>query len=385
MQGGNRQKARRKQGFVDLLWPKVLLVEQKSLAVGLKGAKEQALQYVAALPAQSQPEYILLCDFETFQLYRPDTGWLEFRLEDFHQARNLMQLAFICGHEQSSYHSREVKEKVNIEAAAIMGKFYDSLRHANFKGRPLELYLVRLMYCMFADGMGIFPEDYFGALLHAFKDGDMDSPLKMDSGALINQLFNVLDTAENDRDNGTKERFKGIPYINGGLFRDNIRGPLLTEPMRKVLWNAQAVDWSAISPDIFGALFQEVMSPAERRAEGGHYTSEENILKVLRPLFLKDLETELLRIKEREYETAQFRSLMTFKRKLRSLRFLDPACGCGNFLLIAYREMRRLESRVIKLLMLNRNSRKDETYQDLIHEDTFMPQVNVDQFFRHRN
>ena len=163
------------------------------------------------------------------------------------------------------------------------------------------------------------------------------------------QLFQVLDTPEDERTNTLDEDLSRFPYVNGDLFQGSLRIPALNAAMRESLLDACRFDWSNISPAIFGALFQWVMDPEERRQQGAHYTTETNILKVIEPLFMDDLRAEFKRLKSRR-DSRRLADLRRFQEKLGRLRFLDPACGCGNFLIIAYRELRLLEIEVIREL-----------------------------------
>ena len=165
-------------------------------------------------------------------------------------------------------------------------------------------------------------------------------------GALLSQLFQVLDTPEDRRTATLDEDLARFPYVNGDLFDGPLFIPAFDTAMRAALLDAGHFDWSNISPAIFGALFQSVMDPAERRAQGAHYTTEKNILKVIEPLFLDDLRAEFVDLKK--LKTRRLQRLQSFHKKLEQLTFFDPACGCGNFLIIAYRELRMLEMEVIR-------------------------------------
>ncbi|MDE0243449.1 MAG: class I SAM-dependent DNA methyltransferase [Candidatus Kaiserbacteria bacterium] len=201
-----------------------------------------------------------------------------------------------------------------------------------------------------------------------------------DLGPLLTQLFQVLDTPDDERSTTLDEDLAGFPYINGDLFREPLRIPSFSKTMRERLLEACYFDWSNISPAIFGALFQSVMEPAERRAQGAHYTTEKNILKVIEPLFLDELRTEFEKIKT--LKNNRERRLREFQKKLGSLTFFDPACGCGNFLIIAYREIRLLEIEVIRELRTReirttetRSGRQREFYMEILSL------VNVNQFY----
>ena len=263
---------------------------------------------------------------------------LVFKLPDLH--KHIEAFAFILGRQRSF----ETQATVTIKAAELMGKLHDALEASNYKGHDLEHLLVRLLFCMFADDTGIFqPKDIFLELLRddTREDGS-------DTGPKLMELFDVLDTHENDRQSNLSGELNAFPYINGGLFKGRLRTPVFDKTMRAQLLNACEHDWSGVSPAIFGSLFQSVMDAKERRAKGAHYTSEGNILKVIGPLFLDDLRAELDKAIARR--TGRETALLEYQAKLSRLTFLDPACGCGNFLVIAYREIRRLELACLKAL-----------------------------------
>ena len=252
-----------------------------------------------------------------------------------------------------------------------MGDLHDALEQSGYTGHDLELFLVRTVFCLFADDTGIFePRDIFLDLLEnrTSEDGS-------DLGLWLSRLFQVLDTPEDNRQKVLDEDLARFPYVNGQLFRGRLLIPDFDAPMRQALLDACRFDWTAISPAIFGALFQSVMLPAERRAQGAHYTTEKNILKVIEPLFLDDLRAEFTRLKARR-DTRRRLELHRFQQRLGSLRFLDPACGCGNFLIIAYRELRALEIEVLKELHAYRADTKTGELDAAV-----LSVVNVDQFY----
>ena len=329
-----------KHGFMDLFWPRTLLIEQKSAGLDLGRAGTQAFDYIDGIPQSEQPRYVLTCDFQNWRLLDLDKGGdpLVFKLPDLH--KHIEAFAFILGRQRSF----ETQATVTIKAAELMGKLHDALEASNYKGHDLEQLLVRLLFCMFADDTGIFqPKDIFLELL---RDDTRDDG--SDTGPKLMELFDVLDTHENDRQSNLSGELNAFPYINGGLFKGRLRTPVFDKTMRAQLLNACEHDWSGVSPAIFGSLFQSVMDAKERRAKGAHYTSEGNILKVIGPLFLDDLRAELDKAVARR--TGRETALLEYQAKLSRLTFLDPACGCGNFLVIAYREIRRLELACLKAL-----------------------------------
>ena len=324
-------------GFIDLFWPGVLIVEQKSAGRDLSRAYDQAGEYFDALPEREKPRYILVSDFQTFELHDLDEReTIAFALAELPE--HVQAFGFIIGVQRRTFRDQD---PANIVAAEIVGRLHDALHAARYRGHDLERFLVRIVFCLFADDTGIFePRDIFLDFLETRTRAD-----GAELGALLSQLFQVLDTEEADRSPQLDEDLTRFPYVNGDLFRGALRIPAFDAGMRNTLLDACRFDWSHISPAIFGALFQSVMNPAERRAQGAHYTTEKNILKVIEPLFLDDLRTELARLKARR--RGRRNALLRFLDQLGELRLLDPACGCGNFLIIAYRELRLLEMEVI--------------------------------------
>ncbi len=345
-------------GFIDLLWKGKLLIEFKTKGKNLDLAYKQATDYFPGLKETELPRYVLVCDFANFRLKDLETGKIvKFKLEDFQS--NIQHFGFIAGYQTHTYYEQD---PVNIQAAERMGKLHDELRDIGYTGHDLEVFLVRLLFCLFSDDTGIFmPTGIFEEYIRnrSSEDGS-DLPSK------LNELFDVLNTKESDRLKYIDEDLARFPYVNGTLFSERLRHTAFTSKMRKQLLDCCELNWSAISPAIFGALFQSIMDKNARRNLGAHYTSEKNILKLIKPLFLDALWEEFNKIKRNPQK------LTEFQKELRSLNFLDPACGCGNFLVIAYREIRLLEFEVLQLL-----HKKEQLLLDLRE----LLLVNVDQFF----
>ena len=352
-----------KQGFIDLLWKGVLLVEHKSAGRDLSVALTQAFDYFPGLKPSEEPRYILLCDFQSFELHDLDQNEsAHFLLSELPD--NVERFGFILGIEKRTFRDQD---PVNIAAAELMGELHDALRLSGYKGLDLERLLVRLVFCLFADDTGIFEQrDLFADLIaqRTSEDGS-------DVGQWLAQLFDVLNEPREVRQSNLDEDLNAFPYINGDLFRDRLRVPAFTKAMRESLLRACAFNWDAISPAIFGALFQSVMDRDERRAQGAHYTTERNILKVIEPLFLDGLRDEFQRLRERR-DTGRRTALEAFHTRLAELRFFDPACGCGNFLIIAYRELRELELQVLRVLY---------PPGQLVTDVDQLVRVNVNQFY----
>ena len=351
-------------GFIDLFWPGVLLVEQKSAGRDLTAAREQAGTYFDALPDRERPRFQILCDFQTFELLdRDEREETRFALADLPQ--HVEKFGFIIGVQRRTFRDQD---PVNIEASELIARLHDALKASGYDGHDLEQFLVRTVFCLFADDTGIFePRDIFLDFIEERTAADGS-----DLGPWLMRLFQVLDTPPNRRQAKLDEDLARFPHVNGDLFDGTVRIPDFDTEMRRALLDAGQFDWTAISPAIFGALFQSVMEPAERRAQGAHYTTEKNILKVIEPLFLDDLRAEFRRLQARR-DGRTVADLRKFRDKLGSLRLFDPACGCGNFLIIAYRELRTLEIDVLREIA----SRATATQLALAVQSV----VEVDQFY----
>lgn len=331
-----------KDGYIDLLWKGVLLIEHKSRGKDLGRAHQQARDYFHGLTDSELPRYLVVCNFSHFRIYdlESDEAPTEFPLQDLH--RQVRRFGFIAGYQPRAF---KEEDPVNVRAAERMGRLHDALKDAGYSGHVLELFLVRLLFCLFADDTGIFPRNAFHELIaqRTSEDGS-------DVGMWLAQLFQTLNRANDARQKTLDAQLGEFPYVNGRLFEESLPLAAFDAPMRALLLDAAALDWSRISPAIFGSMFQSVMDAKARRNLGTHYTSELNILKLIGPLFLDDLKAELERIGHHEGR------LKAFHVKLANLRFLDPACGCGNFLVIAYREVRLLELEVLERLFLRQGS-----------------------------
>ena len=349
-------------GYIDLFWPGVLIVEQKSAGRDLAKAYEQAGGYFDALAERDRPQYILVSDFQTFELHDLDERTkVAFTLAEF--PAQVEAFGFILGVQRRAFRDQD---PANVKAAELVGRLHDRLDAVGYRGHDLERFLVRIVFCLFADDTGIFePRDIFLDYIETRTGED-----GADLGARLAQLFQVLDTPEADRLTSLDEDLNQFPYVNGALFEGALRIPAFDAAMRAALLDACRFDWSNISPAIFGALFQSVMDPKERRAKGAHYTTEKNILKVIEPLFMDDLRAEFERLKSRR-DSRRRPALLAFQEKLGNLRFFDPACGCGNFLIIAYRELRTLEIEVLKEIYAGGLFEKLERSLSVIDVDQF--------------
>lgn len=359
------KKTDNRQGYIDLLWKGQILIEHKSRGKDLDKAFAQAKDYFPGLTEKELPRYILVCDFGKFRLYDLENGQHnEFSLSQLKD--NVALFGFIAGYEKKTY---KEQDPVNIEAAELMGRLHDKLKAVGYTGHQLELYLVRLVFCLFADDSNIFEKGIFHDYLeHRTAEDGSDLAMHIDT------LFILLNTPTDRRLKNLDESLAVFPYVNGKLFEERLDTAAFDSEMRKMLLDCCLLDWAKISPAIFGSLFQSVMDAKARRNLGAHYTSEKNILKLIKPLFLDELWAEFNKVKNSK---AQLQKLHT---KISSLRFLDPACGCGNFLIIAYRELRLLEIEIIKTL-LKLQGYREEVLRGAQMDASYLVKCNVDQFY----
>ncbi|MFC6267488.1 class I SAM-dependent DNA methyltransferase [Frigoriflavimonas asaccharolytica] len=322
-----------RDGYIDLLWKGTILIEMKSRGKNLDKAYQQAIDYTHGLKQHELPKYILICDFENFRLYDlEESKTIEFQLKDLVQ--NVQHFGYLLGYQKKLY---KEQDPANIRAAELMGKLHDRLEEIGYTGHPLEVYLVRILFLLFAEDTTIFNKDQFQEYVEqrtAIDGSDLAGKLQ--------ELFQVLNTAEDKRFKNLDEQLADFPYVNGKLFEEILPTASFDTKMRQALLDCCILDWSKISPAIFGSMFQSVMNPKERRNLGAHYTSEKNILKLIKPLFLDELWAEFESIKTNKNK------LPAFHKKVSELKFLDPACGCGNFLVITYRELRLLEMEILR-------------------------------------
>ena len=328
------------QGFIDCFWPGRVLIEMKSKGKDLGKAYEQAMDYVRALKDPSSlPRAVIVSDFQTWHFHdlTHDGALTVFQLKDLRKYVTLF--GFMLG-EQEAKQIHE-QDPVNRRAAEKMARLHDAMKAVGYDGHALEVYLVRLLFCLFAEDTGIFEPGQFSSFVceRTAADGS-------DLASKLAELFQVLNTPPEKRLNGLDETVAAFNYINGNLFGEQLPIASFSSEMRQALLQCSELDWSQISPAIFGAMFQGVMDEQARHDLGAHYTSEENILKVINPLFMNDLREEFERDRMIVGPSRKTR-LAQFHDRIASLTFLDPACGCGNFLLVAYRELRRLENDLI--------------------------------------
>jgi hypothetical protein len=331
----NVKKLDGKQGFIDFLWKANILIEFKSRGKNLDKAHTQAKDYFPGIKDGDLPKFILVCDFENFRLYDlEENSTVEFKLSEL--VNNVQHFGYLLGYQRKVY---KEQDPANIKAAELMGKLHDRLEEIGYIGHPLEVYLVRILFCLFAEDTTIFNKQQFQDFIEQRTNEDGS-----DLAAKLQELFQVLNTNKQTRFTNLDEQLAEFPYVNGKLFEESLPTASFDSKMRQALLDCCYLDWSKISPAIFGSMFQSVMNPKERRNLGAHYTSETNILKLIKPLFLDDLWKEFESIKDSKPK------LNDFHKKLSTLKFLDPACGCGNFLVITYRELRLLEIAILRAL-----------------------------------
>ena len=369
--------------FIDATIPSThVLIEQKGIDKDLrKPIKQsdgsfltpfqQAKRYSAELPYSDRPRWIVTCNFASFLVYdmeNPAGEPEEILLKDL--PKEYSRLSFLTDVGKNNI-KREME--LSLQAGDIVGKIYDEiLKHyrnpeAESTLKSLNILCVRLVFCLYAEDAGIFPvKNQFHDYLARFEADDLRE-------ALIN-LFRILDTPGKDRSTYEKQVLLDFPYVNGGLFaEENIEIPQLDENVKKLLLAKASddFDWSEISPTIFGAVFESTLNPETRRSGGMHYTSIENIHKVIDPLFLDDLKNELDSITGLKDARERDRRLIAFQEKLASLTFLDPACGSGNFLTETYLSLRKLENRILEFR--NKTGHIDFTYNPIL--------VSIGQFY----
>lgn len=343
---------------IDLLWKGKLIVEHKSRGEDLSLAATQAFTYIEDLTREDRwdeiPRFVLVSDFGRFALYdlepedQLDLPLFQgrkiephhFTLADF--SKNVRHFAFMLGQTRVRY---KPEDEANEKAYARMCEVHDALKAGGFTGHELERLLVRLLFCLFAEDNGIFEPETFTAFIRTQTRADGS-----DLGQHLQHLFEVLDTAPAQRQSGLDPDLAAFPYVNGQLFAERLRTAVFTKAMRDSLLFCCDFQWARISPAVFGSLFQGIMEDRARRQQGAHYTSERDIMKVIRSLFLDELKEEWHRLLA-DRSNRRSTGMERFHEKLRHLQFLDPACGCGNFLVLAYRELRALETEVLRELL----------------------------------
>ncbi len=372
--------------FIDAYIPHTkVMIEQKSIDKDLRAPVlqsdgsslnpfQQAKRYASELPVSKHPRWIVTCNFRSFLIYdmeQPQGEPFEVLLENLEKEYHLLKFLVDDGDAKLKH-----EMEVSIAAGDLVGRIYEAfLRPFGDNPTPEDLHAlnvlcVRLVFCLYAEDAGVFEKDQFYNYLMSFKPENMRMALR--------DLFSVLDTPVAQRDRFLEPKLAAFPYVNGSLFRQRpgeIIPPFTEETATTLLDKASiSFDWSDISPTIFGAVFESTLNPETRRSGGMHYTSIENIHRVIDPLFLDDLTSEFESIAEQPRGKQRTAQLNAYQDKLASLRFLDPACGSGNFLTETYISLRRLENRVITLL--------NEGQAVLGFDELVSPiKVNIHQFY----
>lgn len=318
--------------WIDVYWKDTFLVEQKSAGKDLEAAEDQAREYVFSLPPAQRPPIVIVCDFARFRIvdYVLNKSH-EFRLEDL--ADNLDRIEAIVSHKTNI--ATTVQVEADQKAAQLMADLYVQLEKYGYEGHEASVFMVRILFCLFADDTRMWKSGIFQELA---KDTNEQGS---DLGPRLSTLFTVLDTPKDQRKGPQDAFLADFPYVNGGIFSERLETIHFNQPMRQALINACNYDWSTINPTIFGALFQDIKSKDARRANGEHYTTEENIDKTIGPLFIDELQEKL----EKAWDNSG--KLRELQRELGTYQILDPACGCGNFLITTYKRLRQLELEII--------------------------------------
>jgi hypothetical protein len=377
-------------GFIDLFWPGRLLAEHKSAGADLGKAHAQGMAYIRGLkdsgrPDRELPRWLIVSDFARIALHdlEPEQDLdapllnrlppsIEFPLADFHKC--IRHFAFIAGY---THHKLNPEDPANLEATQLMCDLHDALEAGGYTGHELKRFLVRILFCLFAEDNGIFPQKAFELFIR-----DRTADDGSDLGVRLEQLFRILNTDTPQRQKKLDEELSQFPYVNGDLFAEHLEFAEFNADMRNGLLACCGFRWETISPAVFGSLFQAVMDSKERRQIGAHYTAEKNILKLIRSLFLDDLRAEFESIKA-DRSTRRTARLQEFHDKLAKLRFLDPACGCGNFLVLTYRELRQLELEVLLELhtTVDKDGQKRLQREMSLDDVNRLSKLNVHQFY----
>lgn len=369
------------QSFIDAHIPATrVLIEQKSLGKDLRQGipqsdgsvltpYKQAKRYADNMPFSMRPRWIVVSNFASFLVYdleQPGQEPEEILLENLE--REFFRLSFLVNPGEAHLHK---EEEVSVKAGEIIGRIYDALLVQYGADDPatlraLNMLCVRLVFCLYAEDAGHFGRDQFHDYLAAYNGDDLRTHLL--------ELFRTLNTPEHLRSRYLAPQLAAFPYTNGGLFAEEVDIPPFTPELKTMLLKQASLDfdWSRISPTIFGAVFESTLNPLTRRAGGMHYTSVQNIHRLIDPLFLDALTDELDAILARPQGDRRARALADFQDKLASLRFLDPACGSGNFLTETYLSLRRLENRALEALFAGRRM-MGELYNPI--------KVSINQFY----
>ncbi|PHS72980.1 MAG: SAM-dependent methyltransferase [Cycloclasticus sp.] len=348
---------------IDLFWRGMLLVEMKSTGQNLDKAYQQGIGYFKGLKDSELPRYVMVCDLNDFRLYDLDDGKdYAFTLSEL--SDNLHLFDFMHGNKVTDIAEYDLNEK----AAELLGELHDALEDSGYQGHQLQVFMVRVLFILFAEDTGVFNRHQFTLYLTRFTD-----ETGLDTDMHLHKLFQVLDKPVEERNQHLSDELNAFPYVNGHLFKERIELPSFSADMREQLIQCCLFNWKDISPAIFGSLFQSIMNKQARRNLGAHYTSEANILKLIQPLFLDQLNKEFEQATALKQSNKRNQKLIELMAHIRGLTFLDPACGCGNFLIITYREVRRLELRIMQ-------AQQQQQTQNAIGLE-IDPQINLNNFY----
>jgi len=349
------------QEYIDVYWKNVALIEHKSAGENLDKAELQARGYLKSLPPGYRPRIIIVSDFANFRL-------IDEKLNRTHQftlaelPNNIHRFESII----SGSRPQALEEEITVDqvAAKLMANLYLELESHGFEGHETSIFLIRLLFLMFGDDTGMWERNLVKSLILKTKEDGSDI------GKTFDNLFTVLNTAEKERDKKLDQHLMKCPYVNGGIFSEEIATIDFNRKMRGALIDVANYDWASINPTIFGAMFQLIKSKDERRELGEHYTSEENINKIVYPLFLDELQERLASAWDSKKE------LRKLRQDLAKIKIFDPACGCGNFLVVSFRHLRQLE---LELIMRVNNL---EGNQDSMQLDGSMGlSITLNQFY----
>jgi hypothetical protein len=335
----SRRSSTGAQGYIDALIPGVALIEMKSAGKDLAEAERQALDYIDALSDPEVPNWVITSDFRRFRildLAAEGDDVLEFDLAELRDHAD--RLAFFAGYGQRAFGSKE-QERASIDAARLMASLYEALGGSGYDDHEASVFLVRTLFALYADDAGVWERDLFLEFLETrtAEDGS-------DLGPQLSLLYQVMGREPQRRQTNLDELIKRFPYVNGGIFEEPLSIPSFERTMRERLLAAAMFNWSEISPAIFGSLFQAVKDKKARRELGEHYTTETNIQKLIGPMFLDELRQ---RFADGFHDAKGLRKL---RDDMGRMRLLDPACGCGNFLVVTYRDMRALDLEILQRL-----------------------------------
>lgn len=329
-----------RQGYIDALIPGLCVIEMKSRGKDLAQAEIQALDYIDDLAEIETPRWIITSDFFSFRILdlhaKDGEDAIEFTLEEL--PAKMEHLAFLAGYQQREFGSKE-QELASIKAAQLMAGLYEELEGSGYDDHEASVFLVRTLFALYADDSGVWERDLFYEYLETRTSSDGS-----DLGGQLTMLYQALNRRPEQRQRNLDEMIQRFPYVNGGIFAEPLSIPAFDSGMREKLLRACAFNWSDISPAIFGSLFQAVKDKKARRELGEHYTTETNILKTIGPLFLDQIKEQFA------VNAHNVAGLKKLRKNMGEMRFLDPACGCGNFLVVAYREMRTLDLQILQRL-----------------------------------